>query len=386
MTTRIISRRLAGGLSLLALAAAAAAQTLRLSPAALAPIGLPPLIIGAPSAPAPALASALSAQTQEISRIPLAQAAVYLAERAAADAPAERAAAKILAADLAAALPEPTAAAPTAAAPAAEISPAEGLRALARSARADPALSSWFDASAAAPDLGLDGLTFNRGRWRLGERAADRLGQGEFGFVDAHPRLTGAVMKTVSLSAETVLFSNPHPTRVADLEEKTARGLAAADAGPRYLGRAIVADRHVSVRERVYGETFERLAASGRFGPEERALVVDLLRRLAAAGLKSDDLRPSNVMIGTTALDGRRRAYLVDGGNLSELPPGTVEERVNGLLEAPVFLHGRMDSQVGFVETWKSPAEMLDEAIHGYGRTTTWLRFKGFWTDLLGRR
>lgn len=197
--------------------------------------------------------------------------------------------------------------------------------------------------------------------------------------------MPGAVIKTIALSAETILFANPHPTRVAALEEKTARALAAADAGPRYLGRAVRADRQVSVRERVYGETFERLAADGRFGPDERALVLDLLRRLAQAGLKSDDLRPSNVMIGTTALDGRRRAYLVDGGNLSELPAGRVEERVNGLLEAPVFLRGRMDSHVGYVETWRSPAEMLDEAVRRHGRTTAWLRFKGFWADLRGR-
>ena len=67
---RILRHSFLGALAL-ALAVAASAQVRVLPVEALAPIGLPPLLIGTPAAPAPLLSSALSFQTQAIAALPL---------------------------------------------------------------------------------------------------------------------------------------------------------------------------------------------------------------------------------------------------------------------------------------------------------------------------
>lgn len=118
---------------LLMLASSARTQGEVVDPKALAPIGLPSLLIGSPSAPAPVLSAALSAQSAAIASLPAPAAVSYLAARAASDQPAERAAAKIAAARLAAS----------------EKGASDArLRALADSAKADPALAAWFDGAA----------------------------------------------------------------------------------------------------------------------------------------------------------------------------------------------------------------------------------------------
>jgi len=256
------------------------------------------------------------------------------------------------------------------------------VRALAASARRDPALAAWFDGGGAAPSLALDGLTMKRGAWRRDGAKLERLGQGEFGFVDAHPTLPGAIIKTVEHSAAIQMFSNPRPSATASLEMRTAVALAGADAGPRHFGRAVIDGREVSVRERVYGETLESVSREKRLTEEEASLVRELLRRLAAAGLKPDDMRPSNLMLGRTALDARRRAYLVDGGNLAAFAPELdAESRYLELLRAPVVLRGRFDQNMGFVEFSKTVEIMLAEGLERSSRTTRWLRFKGFLRD-----
>jgi hypothetical protein len=366
-------RFLAAGWLGLALAAAAAAQVRVLPPSALAPLGVPALLMGTPAAPPPALAAALSLQTLAIAPLPAPEAAAYLIARAAAAAPAERAAAMILAARLTA--PRPASA--PARAPAADM----GLRELAASARTDPALAAWFDGGKTAP-LELDGLELKRGSWRRGAAPLERLGQGEFGFVDVHPTIPGAVVKTVEHSAEIQLFSNASHEDSAVKEEETSRALADADAGPRHFGRAVRAGRRVSVRERVFGETLEQLGRGKRLGPAERELVLDLLRRMGEANTKSDDMRPSNVMIGRTLLDPRRRAYVVDGGNLSALPAGLdAEGRVRALLDEPIVLRARFDPNMGWIEKVRTMRQILDEGVERASRTTRWLRFKGFWKD-----
>jgi hypothetical protein len=372
---RILRAWLIGGLGL-ALAAAASAQVRVLPAEALAPIGVAPLLVGTPAAPAPALAAALSFQVQAVAALPVPAASAFLVERAASAEPAERAAAKLVAASLV----PPVKSAPVAAAPAAASD--SGLRELAESARADPSLAAWFDESKAAPSLELDGLTLKRGTWRRGETKLERLGQGEFGFVDVHPTMPGAVIKTVAHSAEIQLFSNESPRDTAAQEEATARTLTAADAGPRHFGQVIHDGYLISVRERVSGDTLEKLSASRKLGPAERELVQDLMRRLAAAGLKPDDLRPSNIMIGRTALDPRRRAYVVDGGRFKTVPAGLDSEgRYNDLMSTPVVLRGRMDPNIGWVEFSKPMTQILDEGVERFTRKTRWQRFKGFWKD-----
>jgi hypothetical protein len=173
------------------------------------------------------------------------------------------------------------------------------------------------------------------------------------------------------------------PSQTAAQEEATAKTLVEADAGPRHFGRAVHDGYLISVRERVFGDTLERLAYDRRLGPEERDLVLDLMRRLAAAGLKPDDLRPSNIMIGRTLLDPRRRAFVVDGGKFKMVPAGLdAEGRFQDLMREPIVLRGRFDQNIGWVEYSKPMALILAEGVERSGRTTRWQRFKGFWKDL----
>ena len=336
--------------------------------ASLAPLGVPSLVLGGPSSMPALLSQTLAAQTTLVGAMPPAMIAPHLVALAASPVTVERAAAKIVAARLsagtgpAAALPE--------------------VQALAKSAKEDPAFSQWFDGGVKTPSLELDGLTMKRGAWKSGGAYLGRLGQGEFGFVDVHPSVDGAVIKTVEHSASVAMFNFDPIEKTADGEEATANLLAKADAGPRFLGRAVHGRRLVSVRERVYGDTADDLMRAGKFGPDEKALVLELLRRLAAAGVHTNDLRPSNIMIGTTKLDHRRRAWIVDGGQPLELPAGTVDQRLEHIVNTPVMLRGRMDPNVGWVEFSKPWRIMFEEGLERWGRDTRWKRFKGFWKDL----
>lgn len=358
--------RLLPALLALAFAAGSWAAPVSVVPeAALARLGLPPMIVGSPLAAPPALSRALEAQSAAVASLPPALVAPYLVERAASAVPVERAAARIIAGSL----PDPASAGP-------------GVPELARAAKEDPALEGWFDGSGGRARLELDGLTMKRGAWRRGETRLDRLGQGEFGFVDVHPSIDGAVLKTVEHSAGVLMMSSQRPETTAAGEKASADLLASADAGPRHFGGAVVAGRLVSVRERVYGETLERLFAGKAFGPAERELVMDLLRRMAEAGVMTNDLRPSNIMIGRTLLDPRRRAYVVDGGSRVPFPEGLgAEGRLEHLLHAPVVLRGRFDQNVGFVEYTNTLARMMDDGLERASRVTRWQRFKGFLKD-----
>lgn len=351
-------------LGLLLAATAAFAQTVSLArTGGVALVGLPPLLLGTPSAPAPLLASTVQSQLSAVASLPPSAAALVLAERATAG-PVELAAAKIVAARIVARSPSRS---------------EEGLEALAESAKADPALAAWFDGS--LPSLGLEGLTYKKGAWRDGGSELHRLGQGEFGFVDAH-RVEGTALKTVSLAAN-IFNTTADPRKTAAEEESVARAIAGTDAGPRYFGRAVVDGRLVSVRERVYGETMARLTEKYAFGPDERALVEEMLARLAAGGVLADDLKPQNIMIGRTLLDPRRRAYLVDGGNLLAFPEGLDHAgRLDHLRRFQVLLRARMDQHIGYVEFTKPVRLLLDEAVERSARTTRWERFKGFFLDL----
>lgn len=235
-----------------------------------------------------------------------------------------------------------------------------------------------------APDLALGGLSVSS-KLRVDGQAVRPLGRGEFGVVYPHPRVEGAVIKVVEPSAEAVLFGFGAftPKSIADEEEATARAYAAAGAGPRYLGRAVVDGRLVSVRERVYGEQVDRMIADRRFRDEELGLMYELLAKMARERLKSDDLRLPNVMIGTTALDPARRAYVVDGGKLLEFPDGQPEpERLAALVEHPVRLHARLDPFVGVIEHTRPLRELLEEGVDRAGDDTAWKRFKRFFKEM----
>lgn len=345
----------------LALAAGAWAAPVSVVPsAALARLGVPALILGNPLSSPVSLTSALQAQSLAVSALPPAMVAPYLVQQAASPVLVERAAAKIIAARVE--------------------NPAPETAALAESAKADPALAGWFDG--AKPALELDELTLKRGAWRRGEEKLDRLGQGEFGFVDVHPSIEGAVVKTVEHSASIHLMSSQRPETTAALEKESADLLSSADAGPRHFGAAVHAGRLVSVRERVYGETLEDLFRNARFGAREQTLVMELLGRMSEQGVMTNDLRPANIMIGRTLLDARPRAYVVDGGSRVAFPEGfDADARLSHLMNAQIVLRGRFDEHVGFVEYTKSLAQMMAEGRERASRVTPWQKFKGFWKD-----
>lgn len=348
----------------LALASGAWAGAVSVVPeAALARIGVPALILGNPLSAPPALTSALQTQTLAVTALPPAMVAPYLIQQAASSVLVERAAAKIIAGKL----ENPEASGP-------------GAAQLAQAAKRDPALAGWFDG--AKPGLELDELALKRGAWRRGEEKLDRLGQGEFGFVDVHPSIDGAVVKTVEHSASILMMSSQSPETTAAGEKESADLLSSVDAGPRHFGSAIHAGRLVSVRERVYGETLENLFLNARFGAEEQALVTDLLARMAQQGVMTNDLRPANIMLGRTLLDPRRRAYVVDGGSRASFPEGfDADARFSHLLNAQIVLRGRFDQHVGFVEYTKSLAQMMAEGRERAARVTRWQKFKGFLKD-----
>lgn len=367
-------RRVLSTLLALAFAAGAWAAPVSVIPeAALAPLGVPAIILGGPTALPLPLNAALQAQTLSVTSLPPALVAPFLIERAVSPVPVERAAAKLIAASL---VKNPEAPAGT----------DPSVQELAHSAKTDPAFAGWFDGGAAAAvgrPLELDGLTIRRGVWRRGEDKLERLGQGEFGFVDVHPAIDGAVMKTVQHSAELQMMSNQSPKTTAAGEKTSAELLSSIDAGPRWFGGGVHQGRLVSVRERVYGDTLSSLFREGRFGPDDETQVLDLLRRMSGAGVMTNDLRDSNIMIGRTLLDPRRRAYVVDGGSKLDYPAGLdAGARFEHLLNMQVVIRGRFDVNVGFVEYTKSLRTMMDEGLERSSRVTRWQKFKGFFKDL----
>ncbi len=233
-----------------------------------------------------------------------------------------------------------------------------------------------------APGLALDDVRVGP-KLRAGGQKIAPLGQGEFGIVFPHPRVEGAVVKVVEHSFEVLLFGAQTPQQTAQEEQATARALAAAGVGPRHFGNTVKDGRHVSVRERVYGDTLQRLADRRELGLAEKELVMDMLRRMAAAGLKVDDMRMSNVMIGRTLVDPERRAYIVDGGKVLAPEAHGADERLAELYHQQILLMGRFDPNVGWVEFRRPFSRLLDDALARAGDKTRWQRFKRALKDIL---
>jgi hypothetical protein len=329
-------------------AGSARAATLSAAPETAAPpVALAPSI-------APLAAAAFAPPLSAGSALGAAPAALAAPRSAASVAAAPAAAA-------AAASPEDAAPALAPSAPAlaagvsAAAAPASEPRAAAGAAAASPA-AALFDGAALHPllkgestDLALEGLRYRGGALSRGGVKAAELGRGMRGVVHAHPAIEGAVVKTVAIQGEVspiaartgIMIAPPNPREVWEREAESARRLADAGAGPRYFGAAVIDGRLASVRERVYGDTVEALSARRAYGPEEHALVLALVDRLAAAGIHPSDHRAANIMIGRTAADPARRAYLVDGGFLHDADASRgLAERAADVLDSYVSAGG----------------------------------------------
>ena len=207
---------------------------------------------------------------------------------------------------------------------------------IAEAARLDPSVSFLFDGaspgSVETPEgavLEGENLVWN-GAW------TSPLGRGFFGVVHPHPSVEGAVIKT-DLPRKLGALGEPPEMGRWRMEKDRNVTLAAAKigAGPRILGSGTVDGHAALVKERVYGDTVERMLEDDAFGAEEHGLLQDLFLRIARSGLSFVDPRPGNVMIGRTFVDPARRAYLVDGGEVfTPRAPGTVIDRMERLFGA----------------------------------------------------
>ncbi len=204
-------------------------------------------------------------------------------------------------------------------------------------------LESLYDDDSPAGRLGLDDLSIKGGKWRTGGRVLSRAGQGSIGFVDVHPTRPGLVVKTIDPSLDQLLGGLTVDEAIKH-DDHSAAVLADAGVGPRVLGRTTIDGRRLSVRERIFGKTMRDLITDHAFGAEEEALVLDIVARMAAKNILETDLKPENIMLGTTERDGVRRAWFVDGGVVEAFAPGLDDAaRVQKLLDYPNVIGMRMD-------------------------------------------
>lgn len=193
----------------------------------------------------------------------------------------------------------------------------------------DPALRG---AQAVLGAVSLRRRWFGRDTLRRDGRRLQTLGQGNFGNVLTDPVEPEVVLKVIQPNMDLFLFSNLTMSEVIKEEEEISRLLSDSGAGPRYFGRRNVGGRMVFAKERVHGESLETIIRDRRFGPEDHRLVMEMLDRMAAYRLIPDDMRPANVLIGHTASDPARRAYLVDA----------IKEKVDGAVAAGLASRGRL--------------------------------------------
>lgn len=247
-------------------------------------------------------------------------------------------------------------------------------------------LSATHEPSPPASPLGLEGLTFHStfagGQLHGPAGELDGLGRGNFGIVYDHPKIKGAVIKLTDHAPE-ILMEDPARTheQTADDEDAVLRRLAGAGLAPQVLGKDVIGGRPVSVREKIYGETLEDLIARKGYGPAEHALVMDLLARAAAQHLFPEDMRPPNIMIGTTLRDPVRRAYVVDSTRARDVDPGVSVERLReDLYRQEIVVSHRRDPFMGPIVNTKPLNEILDKAL---GIRKPWRqRFAEFLHDL----
>lgn len=247
--------------------------------------------------------------------------------------------------------------------------------------------------------LDVEGLYFKNDSLYFEDKMVERLGVGGQGVVDVHPRVPGAVIKTVKIGAFNLLAgASGSDEGVVEKEERATVALAMAGVGPRYFGRVEIprrlnaldrifgeagaSKRIGSVRERIFGMTVQDLIYLSAYKNEEHALVLDLIDRFAWARMKVDDFHPRNIMIGRTRMDKRCRAYLVDGGNLLEVDPCISREELRErILKSVVVIESYLVEGVGVVSTFEVLKKILEDGLARSTRETLWQHIK----DKIGR-
>lgn len=246
-----------------------------------------------------------------------------------------------------------------------------------------PALTPGLSGSLSAPSIltpqpaALPEMAFKRESWRLEGKKLERLGSGTVGFVDVHPNDPSLIVKTINPSLDQFMMGLDYKTAV-EADDKAAAELARAGVGPRIIATQKIAGRHLSIRERIFGETMIRLMDDRKYGEEENRMVMEMLGRMAETGAMVTDLVPSNVMIGTTARDPERRAYFIDGGMVESFPEGLdAEAKVTYLLDYAQVVGVRQDpSNFKPIEMTKRFRSAVDEGLERSRPATRWQRVK----------
>jgi hypothetical protein len=253
----------------------------------------------------------------------------------------------------------------------------------AKAPAAKPKAAAEIDRSPAGR-LGLSGVALKAGRWYKGTLPLKRIARGTIGFVDVHPTRPGLILKTIDPVLDQ--FLNGLSVKEAiDADDKAASVLAAAGVGPKVLGTMMLDNRHVSVRERILGRTMQSLVDDKAFGPQEEALVLDMARRMAKAKVLVSDMKPENIMIGTTERDGTRKAWFIDGGIVEEFAPGMDEEaRYNRILDYPNVIMMRLDYNTRSIQETVRPLRFFIQDGREDSSMSRWRLFlKKFWAAFL---
>ncbi|MBI2342920.1 MAG: hypothetical protein HYV02_01070 [Deltaproteobacteria bacterium] len=216
-------------------------------------------------------------------------------------------------------------------------------------------------------------LTWNGRRLRC-------LGAGSLGKVFEHPHAPSAVIK-LAIHSFGMLMMGDGQSREATIEEDAivSGRLAGLDVGPRSFGLHRLGPDFLLVKERVYGVTLAALARSRAIDMEVEALVDIVVRRMAAAGLTSEDLLLGNFMMGRTMRDETVRVYCVDGNMLRSLPAGSDAERVQQIYDTPVAVRVRFhpyDTRDPLTVSYESFATLLAQGRVPDPASSWWHRFK----------
>lgn len=219
-------------------------------------------------------------------------------------------------------------------------------------------------------DLGLEGVHFEFSGWGDYYLTADgkrfaKLGQGELGRVDVHPRFSGAVIKTPVISPGIQLRNlGLTEEEVTATTAASAQTLASAGVGPRFIGVGNVGGLPVMVRERVFGRDIADLVRRRQFYAEELEMTRAMLMRMAAGGLQVVDPKPSNIMIGFVPGDEERRAWFVDGGAMLMVDPDLSPSALFDRLYQQDFLVGAWyDTLLGDITVVKPLGFFLEDGV-----------------------